>query len=678
MITQYLQLYVTGSGMPGKVEVIQADSGRKLKCQIMDMTIPEGCTARVYGKKPSGAEIYNDCTIKGNAVIVELTTQFLAEIGTVPAQVELTKEGDTVTSFEFLLVVKRSLVKGSAIESSNEFTALENALNDAKAAAYQAVSEYVKENGIETGATEEQIKEALGYTPADEERVSQLSNEIAEIVDACKFGFETPCGIKSVSERLSDVNYSGNVGSYTGNDIPTFYVSNKNLLPQISAQTKNGIAVTKNENGTITLNGTATDTVSFFLSHNVVLPLTNGTFTISLNNSDIVDDSQCFAEVQGNGTSKTLVKCPLNKVNNSMTFTLSETDYMDYFRIRIPSGVTLNNFVLGLQIEEGSENTGFVKHEEYRTALSEIGTTHECFEGCNYLCATYSFKVCGSYLTVIKNEIEKVKEELEKSIEVLAKETTKNFHGKTVVCFGDSITGNYVITDYPSIIAEITGATVYNVGFGGCTMVYKETEERKDFSMVSLVNSIVNEDFSAQENSGVSITLANDDRRNYVPERIATLKNIDWNNVDYITIAYGTNDWNGNYSIDNEENPLDTTSYIGAFRYSIENLLTAYPHIKILVLTPLWRWWDETAGGVPYRDSDNYAKGTGWYLYDYGNALIEACKEYHIPCLDLYYECMMNKFNRYVYFNTNDGTHPNEVGRTLLAEKISAKLGSTY
>lgn len=181
MITQYLLLYVTGSGIPGKVEVIQADSGRQMKCQIMDMTVPEGCTARVYGKKPSGAEIYNDCSIKGNAVIIELTTQFLAEIGTVPAQVELTKEGNTVTSFEFLLVVKRSLVKSSAIESSNEFTALEKALNDAKAAAYQAVSEYVEENGIETGATDEQIKESLGYTPADEERVNQLSQENAKL-----------------------------------------------------------------------------------------------------------------------------------------------------------------------------------------------------------------------------------------------------------------------------------------------------------------------------------------------------------------------------------------------------------------------------------------------------------------------------------------------------------------
>ena len=497
-------------------------------------------------------------------------------------------------------------------------------------------------------------------------QVAELKSDLSKMNNMY---FKTPCNITSANGKLYNVNYMGD-GTHS------FYVSNKNLLPMIANHTKDGITVTRNEDGTITLNGTATKAVSLQISINGVLPLTNGTFTLSLNNSDTIEDTLCFAEVCCNDKAK--IQCPMNVLNNKMVFTATEDEFMDYFRIRISSGITLNNFVLGLQIEEGTEATDFVKHDSKILTLSESGNVVDCFEGYNYLCATKNFSVYGSYLPIVEKEIEKVKEELEKSLELLADETDKKFHGKTIVCFGDSITGNYVTTDYPSLIAEITGATVYNVGFGGCTMAYMETEERREFSMCRLVDSIVAGDFSVQENSGVSITLANGDRSDYVPMRIETLKSIDWANVDYITIAYGTNDWNSNYMIDNEENPLDTTSYIGAFRYSIEKLLAKYPNIKILVLTPLWRWWDETAGGVPYRDSDTYAKGTGWYLYDYGNALIDACKEYHIPYLDLYYECMMNKFNRYQYFNTNDGTHPNDTGRELLAEKISAKLGSTY
>lgn len=519
-----------------------------------------------------------------------------------------------------------------------------------------------------------EVNKSSGITSAsvDVLRNSKITNvlkTVSGLQNVCKNHFTAPCSINSAGRKLYDVEY-------TGEGTHTFCVSNKNLLPQLSKESKNGVTLTRNEDGTVTINGTTTDVTSFALTHNSVLPLTNGTFTMSLNNSGVINDELCFAEIQADDV--VIVKCWFAETNSKVTFTLNETHFFNYFRIRIPSGITFNNFVLGLQIEEGTEATDFVKHEEYRTMLSALGTEHDCFEGYNYLCATEGLEVCGSYLPVIENEIDKVKKELEKSIAVLSEEADKKFRGKTIVCFGDSITGNYVTTDYPSIIAKMTGATVYNVGFGGCTMVYKGTEERREFSMVGLVNSIVSGDFSAQENSGVSITLANDDRRNYVPERIETLKGIDWNDVDYITIAYGTNDWNSNYMIDNESNPLDTTSYIGAFRYSIEKLLTAYPHIKILVLTPLWRWWDETAGGVPYRDSDNYAKGTGWYLFDYSKALIEACKEYHIPCLDLYYECMLNKFNRYVYFNTNDGTHPNATGRELVAGKISAKLSSTY
>lgn len=113
-----------------KMSVIQHDSGRILNCIITDMTIPAGSSARIYVLKPSGAEIYNDCVITGNTVEVALTTQMLAEVGSAYCQIEITKTQKTVTSCEFSLDVNRSLVSDGAIESTNEFTALEEALSD--------------------------------------------------------------------------------------------------------------------------------------------------------------------------------------------------------------------------------------------------------------------------------------------------------------------------------------------------------------------------------------------------------------------------------------------------------------------------------------------------------------------------------------------------------------------
>ena len=79
-----------------------------------------------------------------------------------------------------------------------------------------------------------------------------------------------------------------------------------------------------------------------------------------------------------------------------------------------------------------------------------------------------------------------------------------------------------------------------------------------------------------------------------------------------------------------------------------------------------------------YIDSNDYAKGTGYKLWQYGDALADAAKLYHIPTFNLYWSCMMTKQNRLQYFNYNDGTHPKLEGRELMAELISAQLEAIY
>lgn len=117
-----------------KVYAVQADSGRTLRCVISDCTLPAGLTARIYAKKPDDTEVYNAGTIDGNAVVVPLTTQMLASIGSVKCQIELSKDTEKVTTFYFEIVVEKSLVSDSAIESSNEYTALEKLVTSSEQA----------------------------------------------------------------------------------------------------------------------------------------------------------------------------------------------------------------------------------------------------------------------------------------------------------------------------------------------------------------------------------------------------------------------------------------------------------------------------------------------------------------------------------------------------------------
>ena len=458
------------------------------------------------------------------------------------------------------------------------------------------------------------------------------------------------------------------------------FVSNKNLLPQFPAITDHGVTCVKNADGSITLSGTSTAVASFQLSGNVMPHVGPGTYTLSARNPSAIGDNSTYINPAINGAYSS-VGCRLNTVDAETTFTLTEGQYISAIRIRIAANVTLpSNYTLYPQLEVGEEKTAFIAHKDYIVTPTANPTEMPCFAGYNYICAQNGVGGFVSYYFDAPDALN----ELNNRVTALENRpsASKKFAGKKIVCFGDSITGNFQApTDYPSMIADLTGATVYNAGFGGCCMC-DNGQTRRLFTMCRLVDSIVAGDFSAQRNSGVSITYGGTSI-NYVPERLDTLESIDWSEIDYITIAYGTNDWNSNYGLDNENNLLDTTTYIGAFRYSVEKLLTAYPNIKIMVITPLWRWWD-TNTGMPseihsdYIDSNDYAKGTGYKLWQYGDALVSAAKLYHVPVFDLYWNCMMNKQNRFQYFNTTDGTHPKQEGRELMAELISAHLESVY
>lgn len=147
MLRQTLNVQAARLGLFPVVDAVQGDSGRVLACRLTDFTIPAGSTARIYAVKPSGAQIYNVATVNGNIVEVELTTQMLAELGKTICQVEIENGDERVTSFDFAIQVAKSRVDGSAIESKDEFTTLESAIDNAESATQAA-------NSAATSATE--------------------------------------------------------------------------------------------------------------------------------------------------------------------------------------------------------------------------------------------------------------------------------------------------------------------------------------------------------------------------------------------------------------------------------------------------------------------------------------------------------------------------------------------
>lgn len=133
-----IKLRVTNKGLTQVVDYVQGTNTIPIVFDIVDYNIPTGATANIYIKKPSGAQVYNSCSISGNEITVNPTTQMFAESGKQFGQLQILNSEKILESFLILFNVEKSIIDDAAIESSDEFTALEDALKSIDDAATEA------------------------------------------------------------------------------------------------------------------------------------------------------------------------------------------------------------------------------------------------------------------------------------------------------------------------------------------------------------------------------------------------------------------------------------------------------------------------------------------------------------------------------------------------------------
>lgn len=249
-------------------------------------------------------------------------------------------------------------------------------------------------------------------------------------------------------------------------------------------------------------------------------------------------------------------------------------------------------------------------------------------------------------------------------------EASLPLEGKNIVVFGDSLIGMYRgDTSATTYLATATGATVYNVGFGGCRMSTHPSHGYAEFSMWALADAVATGTWTSQDAYASSGS-------DYFPEQLATLKSIDFNTIDYVIIHYGTNDFGGGVAIGASSASTDHSTLCGAARYSIEKLLTAYPKLRIFISLPVYRYW-EVDGTITYAET--YTNSQNNKLYECVDALRNVAKEYNLPIIDGYYGLGINKMNASTFLL--DGTHHNAVGRErfgrFMGSEIVASIAAT-
>lgn len=117
------------------VKAKQGDSCREVAVTLKadsSIVIPDA-VPKIYIKKPDGTKIYNVCTMDGEKVVVPLRTQSLAVAGEAEAEIQIVDADGVLSTPIFRLLVYPSNIDNEAIESLDEFTALQKSLQELEA-----------------------------------------------------------------------------------------------------------------------------------------------------------------------------------------------------------------------------------------------------------------------------------------------------------------------------------------------------------------------------------------------------------------------------------------------------------------------------------------------------------------------------------------------------------------
>lgn len=241
-----------------------------------------------------------------------------------------------------------------------------------------------------------------------------------------------------------------------------------------------------------------------------------------------------------------------------------------------------------------------------------------------------------------------------------------------IVMLGDSTLGE--CRDETSVSARLSallGEEVFNGALGGTTMCHIAANNslarvNDCMSMASLSRSIVSDDFGPQQAARIRESMTY-----YFEDTINEMEQIDFDSVDILLIAHGVNDYHAGVPIANEENPYDTYTYTGTIRSAVELLRQRYPDMRIILMTPTYTWYPYHTS--PRMTCEEYNLGGG-VLEEYVNAEIELAEAMGVEVIDNYHELYSHEAWSDWELSTNDGLHPNEPGRQLIAQKIADYL----
>ena len=213
-----------------------------------------------------------------------------------------------------------------------------------------------------------------------------------------------------------------------------------------------------------------------------------------------------------------------------------------------------------------------------------------------------------------------------------------------VVVFGDSIwnaeRGENGISEQ---VMEATGVKIYNCAIGGTTAAVVNESVRWDDWTSNSFNGMM---YIANEIVSAEKLIPND-------AAYSVIKEVDFEDVDYVIVSYGLNDYFSDVPIYPREY-YDLNSYVGALRHGIQKLKEEYPQLKFILTSPTYCGWFE--GERQFE------------LDDYVEAARSVSQEYDTYFLDMYHALGKNPEEKSKYLE--DGVHLTDEGLKVYAHSV--------
>lgn len=243
----------------------------------------------------------------------------------------------------------------------------------------------------------------------------------------------------------------------------------------------------------------------------------------------------------------------------------------------------------------------------------------------------------------------------------------KTRHPKYVI-FGDSIQatarGEDSVADRLQVLC---GKEFLNASFGGTALAkiprnYGSIAKGDYYSMVALVNSACARDFGVQLQAKMESSPTS-----YFAPLIEELDQTSFAKTELMIIAHGMNDYLSGVPLSSDD-PMDENTFEGALRYVLSEWKKHYPNCRILLVSPTYAWYLSTGKTCEEQDFG------GGFLKQYVESERKLAKEFEVEMIDLYEDLYQrDKWEDWEEY-TNDGIHPNEKARGMIAERIAAYL----